>query len=107
MEEVSFKNIILEYVALINKKMNTPEMKQMKEVNNYQYTKAMNEFLPKFREKYPKLYKKIINGDNLDNLNIFINKIDDIEHNKISFDDARNNLGQILHDKYVAPVMPK
>lgn len=101
--EPSFKTLIIEYVNLIKQKMNTPEMQKMKLENNYKYMKIMREFLPSFYEKYPKLYKKIIQGDNLEHLELFLNKFDDIESGKVSFNDAREDLGQILHDKYVAP----
>lgn len=105
--EPSFKTLITEYVTLIKQKMNTIEMKKMKEENNYKYIKTMREFLPIFYEKYPKLFKKIIQGDSLEHLDLFLNKFDDIESGKVSFNDAREDLGQILHNKYVANKIDK
>jgi hypothetical protein len=98
---MSFSIIIKRYVEIIQQKMNTPDMLLLKESDTFKYNQEMYNYVPKFADNYPTLFKQIINNENLDMLNIYLNNIDDIENNKKSLNDVRYHLGNLLNDKYV------
>ena len=98
----NFKNIINQYVKLIQDKMNTDEMIFLNKFHQDEYQTAMEEFVPEFYNEYPSLFNMIIKGNDLSMLDLFLNKLDDIDQGKNTLDDVRTDLGQILHNKYVA-----
>ena len=89
-------------------KMNTDEFKELKQVNPIMYETKLIEYVPKFENEYPTLFRKIIKGDDdLNMLNIFLDNLNDINDGKKTLDDVRNNLGHLLHNKYVnLPLQP-
>lgn len=97
----SFKEIINQYVKLLQLKMNTDEMIFLKKYHEDEYEIKLAEFVPNFKEEYPSLFKMIISGQDLSILNEFLNNIEDIENGKKTLNDARNDLGMMLHNKYV------
>jgi hypothetical protein len=98
----NFKNIINKYVKLIQDKMNTDEMKFLKKFHQDEYQTVMEEFIPEFYKEYPSLFNMIIKGNDLSMLDLFLNKLDDIDQGKNTLDAVRQDLGKILHNKYVA-----
>jgi hypothetical protein len=97
----SFKILIKQYVSLLQAKMESNDMKLLKETNPDEYKQKLDNYVPKFREEYPFLYRMIINNNDLSMLDTFLNNIADIDNGNKTLNDARNDLGQILHDKYV------
>lgn len=97
----SFKKIILQYVELLQAKMNTDEMKFLKEFHYDEYKQKLDNYVPEFKLEYPFLYKNIINGSDLTILNTFLDNIADIDNGKKTLNEVRNDLGQMLHDKYI------
>ena len=97
----TFKQLILQYVTIIQTKMNSDDMKFLKQFHPVEYETVLNNFVPKFKEEYPFLFKMIINGGDLAILNTFLNNITDIDNGNKSLNDARNELGQMLHEKYI------
>ena len=59
------------------------------------------DYVPKFVEEYPALFRMIISGADLNILNLFLDNLEDVDSGKITFDEARHGLGALLHDKYV------
>ena len=97
----NFKTIINNYVKLIQNKMNTDHCKFLKKHHNDEYLEEMNNYVPKFKEEYPILFKIILENQDLSILDIFLDNIVDIDSGKKEINDVRNNLGQLLHDKYI------
>ena len=97
----SFKEIINQYVKLLQLKMNTDEMIFLKKYHNDEYETKLAEFVPSFKEEYPSLFKMIVSGADLSILDEFLNNIEDIKSGKKKLNDARNELGMMLHNKYV------
>lgn len=98
---INFKILIGQYVKLLQIKMNSNEFILLKKSNPDEYIKRLSAFVPLFKEEYPHLFKMIISGTDLEILDIFLNNITDIDSGKKSLNEARNNLGNILHNKFV------
>lgn len=101
------RTIITRYVSLIQKKINTKEMIELKLHDKSQFEQKMADFVPEFRDEYPALFKMILSGADLQMLEIFLDSLDDVDAGNQTFDQARNNLGHLLHDKYVKDKLNK
>lgn len=99
--DTNFKKLIMNYVDLIKKKINTDRCKFLKKYHKDEYENEISNFVPKFKEEYPFLFKMILEENDLSFLEIFLDSIEDIDNNKKNINEIRNNLGQLLHDKYV------
>jgi hypothetical protein len=97
----NFKQLIGSYVKLLQMKMSTDDMKLKKKFHPDEYETDLANFVPAFKEEYPHLYKMIISGTDLSILEMFLDNISDIDSGKKSLNDVRNDLGHILHNKYV------
>jgi hypothetical protein len=97
----NFKSMINSYVELIKNKMETEHCKFLKKHHYDEYLEEMNNFVPKFKEEYPILFKIILENQDLSILNIFLDNIEDIDSGKKEINEVRNNLGQLLHNKYI------
>jgi hypothetical protein len=97
----NFKQLIGSYVKLLQMKMNTDNMKFKKKFHPDEYNKELSDFVPAFKEEYPFLFKTIINDSDLSILDMFLDNISDIDSGKKNLNDARNDLGHILHEKFV------
>ena len=100
-EPLNIKNIILEIKK--NEELNTKE-KKVKYLKKYRYIKTDYEFL----------YNLIINHDLNDNtikevkiLNQMLGKIDDIKDKKVSKKKGEEDIGKVLVDEYVMPMLEK
>lgn len=100
-ETLNIKNIILEIKK--SEDMNTKE-KKIKYLKKYKYMKTDYEFL----------YNLIINNDLNDNnikevkiLNQMLGKIDDIKDKKVSKKKGEEDIGKVLVDEYVMPMLEK
>jgi hypothetical protein len=82
-------------------KMSTDDMAFLKKFHPDEYEKKLGEFVPAFKDEYPFLFKMIISGADLSILDMFLDNISDIDAGKKSLNDARNDLGHILHNKFV------
>lgn len=98
---MAFKDIIKQYVELLQAKMNTDEMKFLKQFHPDEYNNKLDNYVPQFREEYPFLYRMIIANNDLTILNVFLDNITDIDDGKKTLNDARNELGHMLHNKYI------
>ncbi len=96
-----FKSIILRYVKLLQLKSNTVEFQNLKKNDPATYNTRLGEFVPEFSEQYPSLFNMIIDGADMNMLNLFLDNLNDIDNGKKSLNEARNELGHILHNKYV------
>lgn len=101
------KEIVLKYVDLIKSKMDTDEMKFLKQFHPTEYEEKLDNFVPEFRKEYPFLYKLIINDSDLSNLYVFLNTIDNIKNGKISKEDATAKLGVMLDEQFVPKKLKK
>jgi hypothetical protein len=97
----NFKQLIGAYVKLLQAKMNTDDMKLKKKFHPDEYNKELADFVPAFKEEYPFLFKTIISDSDLSILDMFLDNISDIDSGKKNLNDVRNNLGHILHEKFV------
>jgi hypothetical protein len=97
----NFKQLIGSYVKLLQMKMNTDNMKFKKKFHPDEYNKELSDFVPAFKEEYPFLFKTIISDSDLSILDMFLDNISDIDSGKKNLNDARNDLGHILHEKFV------
>ena len=98
---MAFRDIINQYVELLQAKMNTDEMKFLKQFHLDEYNTILDNYVPQFKEEYPFLYRMIIANNDLTILNIFLDNITDIDDGKKTLNEARNELGHMLHDKYI------
>ncbi len=99
----NFKEIIHQYIKLIKDKMNSDEFIFLKRHHPQEYQDKIMNFVPEFRDQYPSLFQMIISGVEIDMsiLDIFLNNLADIDEGKKTLDDARNEMGHMLHNKYV------
>jgi hypothetical protein len=97
----NFKELINGYVKLIKSKIKTDNIQFLKKHHPLEYEEELSKFVPTFKNEYPFLFKMIINNDDLSMLDIFLDNIEDIDNGKKTLNIARNDLGQLLHDKYV------
>ena len=102
-KKTDFKDIMYKYIHIIKEKMKSDEFVFLKKHHPEEYTQKLNDFVPEFRDQYPSLFKMIISDINIDlsMLDIFLNNLNDIDNGKKSLNDVRNNLGHMLHNKYV------
>jgi len=98
----SFENIIKQYIKILQIKMNKDDMQFLKKYHYDEYCKKMGDFVPDFKESYPSLFQMIISGEDLSILEMFFTKFDNIDKGKETLNEARNDLGNFLHDKYVS-----
>jgi phage tail tube protein FII len=98
--QINFKKLINRYVKLIQSKMSTDDMMFLKKFHPDEYENKMSEFVPEFKNTYYRLFKMIISGTDLSILDLFLNGIDNIETGEKTLNEVRNDLGQVLHDKY-------
>lgn len=97
----NFKNIINNYVLLIKNKMNTEYCLNLKKNNPEEYINVMYNYVPKFRTEYPYLFKMIILESDLSLLDTFLDNIVDIDEGNKDLNKVRNDLGLLLHNKYI------
>ena len=100
-EPLNIKNIILEIKD--SEDLNTKD-KKVKHLKKYRYMKTDYEFL----------YNLIINNDLNDNtikevkiLNQMLGKIEDIKDKKVSKKKGEEDIGKVLVDEYVMPMLDK
>lgn len=104
----NLRTIIEKYVKLLHLKAKTQQMQILKKTNQYEFERVMGEFVPSFKEEYPFLFRMIISGADLEILNLFLNNMEAIDNGNKSFDEVKNDLAQVLHNKYVADkISPK
>jgi len=104
---INFKQLIGSYVLLLQKKMETDEFVFLKKYHQDEYEKKLGDYVPTFKTEYPLLFKMIISGNDLSILDMFLDNISDIDAGKKSLNDARNDLGYFLHNKYVKNELDK
>jgi hypothetical protein len=96
-----FTNIIKQYTKLLKIKMNSDEMVFLKKYHHDEYVQKMSDFVPEFKDNYPSLFQMIISGADLSMLDLFFEKFNNIDNGTETLNEARNDLGTILHNKYV------
>jgi hypothetical protein len=100
-QKPNFMAIVKQYVKILQLKMKKEDMIYLKEHNYNEYLKIMGEYVPEFKDNYPSLFQMIISGADLSMLELFYEKFNNIDQGKQTLNEARNELGQLLHDKYV------
>jgi len=78
----------------------------LKEDKN-KYFEYMRELYPDFAQKYIGLFKKIIYKEDLAMLDVFLNQIEELENGTSTEKDITANIGEILAEKYLYPVLGK
>lgn len=96
-----FMVIVKQYIKLLQVKMNKDDMIFLRKYHYDEYLKAMSDFVPEFKDNYPSLFQMIISGADLAMLDLFFTKFNDIDEGKQTLNEARNELGNVLHNKYV------
>ena len=99
-QKISF-DLIKKFIPVIQIKMNTPEFINLKKNNMQEYTSRMIKEFPKFNEEFPFIFKKIISGDDLSMLDIFFNKLSEVDSGQNTINNVRQELGHLLNDIYV------
>ena len=79
-------------------------------INDYEsYEKYMAEQLPRFKEKYPTLYKMAIREFDQPSFTMklkhFLNISQSVLNGKTTLDDATKQVAQEQYDEYVAPIV--
>ena len=97
----NFNNIIRQYVKLLQTKMEGDDFIFLKKYHPIDYEQKLSDFVPTFKEEYPHLFKMIISGADLNILEMFLNNMSDIDNGNKTLNDARAEMGNMLHDKYV------
>ena len=97
----NFNKIIKQYVQLLKIKMSSDDMIFLKKYHPTEYESQLSEYVPAFKDEYPHLFKMIISGADLNMLDVFLNNMTKIENGDKTLNEARNEMGEILHEKYV------
>jgi hypothetical protein len=100
--KTEFNSIIRKYVRLLQLKMDNDEMIFLKKYHYNEYETKMSQFVPQFKDNYPSLFQMIISGSNLTMLDLFLEKFTNIDEGKQTLNEARDELGHVLHNKYVS-----
>ena len=98
------------YIEKINEiHRKDPMLKNKINENFIEYEKVMSEQLPKFKEKYPTLFKlsiKEFNQPNFTNkLKHFLSISQNVLNGKKTLDEATKQVAQEQYDEYVAPIV--
>ena len=87
--------------------MKNKDMKDLKKKNNEDFIKKMKEQFPDFSENYPGIFDKILDNSIDDPQFIkMLGFLKQMEGGNMSEHDASVEVGKILVDKYVKPVLP-
>ena len=88
-----------------------PNLKKQQNEQYEEYEKYMTSELPKFKEKYPTLFKMAIREYDQatfrTKLNHFLGISQNVLSGKRTLDDATKQVAQEQYDEYVAPIVPK
>ena len=103
-QKPNFMSIVKQYVKILQLKMQKEDMIYLKENNYNEYLKIMSEYVPEFNDNYPSLFQMIISGADLSMLELFFEKFNNIDQGTQTLNEARDELGQLLHDKYVGDI---
>ena len=98
------------YVEKINELHRNDSSLKQKMLNNFdEYEKFMSEQLPKFKEKYPTLYKMSIREWDQPSFTIklkhFLSISQSVLNGKKTLDEATKQVAQEQYDEYVAPIV--
>lgn len=96
-------NAIRSYVDLILKYINNEEIKQLKETDEAKYKQLLNFRFKEFISEYPVLFKCVVNGQNIEMLELMLKGIEHLNDAPEDLETVRYALGQKLHDIYVEP----
>jgi hypothetical protein len=101
--------LYIERIHEIHKK--DPELKKKMRSDYEEYEKFMAEQLPRFKEKYPTLYKMAIREFDQPSfamkLRHFLNISQSVLSGKTTLDDATKQVAQEQYEEYVAPLVKK
>jgi hypothetical protein len=88
-----------------------PQLKKKMSENYEEYEKYMAEQLPRFKEKYPTLYKMAIREYDQPSfamkLRHFLSISQSVLNGKTTLDDATKQVAQEQYEEYVAPLVKK
>lgn len=83
------------------------ELLELKESNLELYKYRIETRFYDFKEKYPTILKKIVNGDDLKYLDKMLTALDKINKDEVSKKDAEAVLGEELAKEYIYPLVNK
>lgn len=90
-------------VATARAYMATPEATAMRAQDFALFRDDMMRKFPTLSNSYPYLFEKIIKNDNVDMLDNFIGALREVQTGAVTFENARDRMGQLLNGMY----MPK
>jgi hypothetical protein len=80
--------------------------KEMCASNSKDKREHFSEKYPTFTKNYPTLFEMCCNDPfDIKKMDFMINMLQQVQNNKISQHDASANVGQILYDEYVKPIV--
>jgi len=94
-------------VEIIQKCIQEPQYAKLKSENFSMFRIKMEEKFSDFYQKYPTLMKLLVKEENIDMLEVILQKIEKIKKSEVSKDDGELDMGQHLYDTYVFPVTGK
>ena len=98
---------LLDTIAKIRIRMKTEGAKDAKKRGYMTYIVYMAKYFPEFEEKYPTLFKKILQEEDIDKLGSMLDMIDRMRNQTIARENAEKILGEQLAEEYVYPVLGK
>ncbi len=94
----------IEESSKIRKEINEIDKYVVKHVNDPDFNEKVTSQFSDFNDKYPVLFKKIINQDcDRNQLEFILNRLEEVRTGTKSQHDASVEVGQILVDNYVKP----
>jgi hypothetical protein len=100
-------NVIKENVNLIKQYIDTKKYKNLKEENYDKYCSDLKDLFPTFSKDYEYLFKKVINGEDLDMLDNILEIMEKVKNNDFSEENGMKIFDEILAKKYLYPVLGK
>ena len=99
-------NEILDKIVEILEYMGKDEIIKLKQEDDGEYSKHMEEKFPAFSFRYFSLFQKVISGDNLTHLFSMLGAIERIKKGELTAEEAEKNLGEELAEEYIYPNVP-
>lgn len=94
---------MLDTIIKIYEIMDTEDMKTLKKDNVVQYETKMEELFPAFSFRYYAVFRKVISGEDITPLMHMFSEINNIKAGNKTIEQAEEQLGQNLAEKYVYP----
>ena len=110
MDNNSHTQILNNYINLILKYINKQDIINLKNNNFNDFKSHIYNKFPLFKQNYPYLLDLLISGKDLSILNTMLNNIDRIDNaddKEKELKIVRNEMANLLNDKYIKPYVKK